>query len=134
MHCLQFTSNLSHYPQTVGGILPQRDFCPAYTTTVRYDMGSEVLTMDCTDSKLGNSLVSMRGEVFGENSRCIAHASGPRPQCLKVLCNEQGEDKGKVVLVVEGGETVTCTNTGDIVQLPSDIKVICPSFEQVCPE
>lgn len=119
---------------STGGNLPQTDFCPAYTTTFRFELGDDIPVLDCTDADLSGTWIQMEGEVFGEDSRCIRHSSGARPWCLKVICGEDGEDRGKVVLVDGGGGRVSCSYTGEIVQLPGSDGVICPSFEQVCPE
>jgi len=118
---------------SVGGGLQQMDFCPAYTTIFRFNVGDEVRVLDCTDPILNGKWVQKKDEVFGEDSRCIEHATGARPLCLEVACGKNGEDAGKVVLVV-GGKRMRCSYHGEILQLPGGTDVICPSFEQTCPE
>jgi len=119
---------------SVGGGLQQMDFCPAFTTIFRFEVGTDVKVLDCYDSNLNLAWVRMKGEVFGTDSRCIEHASGARPVCLEVICGKYGQDAGKVVLVVEGGERIRCSFAGEVLRLPSDTDIICPSFEQTCPE
>eukprot|EP00579_Thalassiosira_antarctica_P012174 CAMPEP_0201918814 /NCGR_PEP_ID=MMETSP0903-20130614/7867_1 /ASSEMBLY_ACC=CAM_ASM_000552 /TAXON_ID=420261 /ORGANISM="Thalassiosira antarctica, Strain CCMP982" /LENGTH=758 /DNA_ID=CAMNT_0048455199 /DNA_START=167 /DNA_END=2440 /DNA_ORIENTATION=+ len=121
---------------SLGSVLQQRDFCPAYTTIYRFELNDDsgdIPELDCTDSNLDGTWVQEKGEVFGEDSRCIEHASGARPICLEVICGEDGEDTGKVVLVVEG-ERMRCSYAGEMLQLPSGTDVTCPPFEQTCPE
>lgn len=110
------------------------DFCPAFTTIFRFEVGDDVKILDCHDSNLNTAWVHIQGEVFGADSRCIEHASGARPLCLEVICGQYGQEAGKVVLVVEGGERRRCSFAGEVVRLPSGADVICPSFEQTCPE
>ena len=110
------------------------DFCPAYTTIFRLELGNDVSVLDCNDSSLNTAWVHIRGEIFGENSKCIQHASGDRPLCMEVICGQYGEDAGKVVLVAEGGRRMTCSYAGQVLRLPTGTQVICPSFEQTCPE
>ncbi|KAL7534587.1 hypothetical protein ACHAXR_005971 [Thalassiosira sp. AJA248-18] len=119
-------------PSTGGG-LQQRDFCPAYSTIFRFESGEDILVLDCTDPELNGAWVNMAGEVYGEDSRCIEHASGYRPLCLEIKCIEDGEDAGKVI-VVGDGDSLTCSYAGEVLQFPSGTEVICPSFEQTCPE
>jgi len=119
---------------SVGGGLQQMDFCPAYTTIFRFEVGEEVRVLDCNDPQLNTAWVHMKGEIFGENSRCIQHASGARPMCLEVICGEYGADAGKVVLVVQGGKRIRCSYAGEVVRMPTGTDVVCPSFEQTCPE
>ena len=113
------------------------DFCPAYTTIFRFEAspeGDDVRVLDCTDPNLTGSWVQKMPEVFNVNSRCIEHSTGDRPLCLEVICGEDGEDAGKVILLPEGGERLTCSNAGEILRLPGDTDIKCPSFEQACPE
>ena len=111
------------------------DFCPAYTTIFRFEVNGEFSLLDCTESSLNDVWVDQGNEeVFGENSRCIQHASGPRPLCLEIVCGEYGEDAGKLVLVVDGEKRMTCSHAGEVLRLPSGTDVICPSFSQTCPE
>jgi hypothetical protein len=111
------------------------DFCPAYTTIFRFDVNGKSSLLDCTESSLNDVWVDQGNEeVFGENSRCIQHASGPRPLCLEIVCGEYGEDAGKLVLVVGGETRMTCSYAGEVLRLPSGTDVICPSFAQTCPE
>jgi len=118
----------------VGGRLQQMDFCPAYTTVMSYEIGNEVRSLDCTDPFFnGKKGVVRLDESFGEDSRCIDSASVGRPLCLEVECGKYGGDKGKVVLKV-GGKRMRCSYAGEILQLPQGTDVICPLFEQTCPE
>ena len=118
---------------SVGGGLQQMDFCPAYTTIFRFEVGADVHVLDCTDPDLNGKWVQKKGEVFGENSQCIYHASGARPLCLETVCGQYGKEEGKVVLVVEGSR-MRCSYDGEILRLPSGTDVICPSFAKTCPE
>lgn len=118
---------------SVGGGLQQMDFCPAYTTIFRFEVDSEVRVLDCTDSTLNGAWVQKKDEVFGGNSRCIEHASGSRPLCLEVICGTNGRDTGKVIFDVNG-RRLRCRYSGEVLKLPSGTEVICPSFEQTCPE
>ena len=110
------------------------DFCPAFTTIFRFEVGDNVRVLDCTDPALNGAWVQKEGEVFGEKSMCIEHASGVRPLCLEVGCGEFGQDAGKVVLTVGGGKRMRCNYDGQILRLPSGTDVICPSFAETCPE
>ncbi|KAL9184261.1 hypothetical protein ACHAXT_002347 [Thalassiosira profunda] len=89
---------------TQAGIMPQRDFCPAFTSMLSLELGDgEVKTLDCTDASLGDTTVPFRGESFGEGSRCIlSPMANLRPVCLETICLEDGEDAGKVAFLVEG--------------------------------
>lgn len=110
------------------------DFCPAYTTIFRFEVGNDVRVLDCTDPNLNDAWLGSADDVFGENSRCIQHAKGEKPLCLEIVCGEYGDETGKVVLVVEEGKRIQCSYTGEVLRLPSGAEVICPSFEQTCPE
>lgn len=110
------------------------DFCPAYTTIFRFEVEDEARVLDCTDSSLNGAWIQKKGETFGDNSKCIEHASGVRPLCLEVVCGQYGRDAGKVILVIAGGKRMRCSYAGEILRLPSGTDVICPSFEQTCPE
>jgi len=119
----------------VGGGLQQMDFCPAFTTIFRFEVGDDVRVLDCTDPELNGSWVQKKDEVFGSGSRCVEHVTGARPLCLEVKCGEAGAEAGKVVLVVGGGKTrMRCEYTGQELRLPGGTEVVCPSFEQTCPE
>eukprot|EP00579_Thalassiosira_antarctica_P000623 CAMPEP_0201866140 /NCGR_PEP_ID=MMETSP0902-20130614/819_1 /ASSEMBLY_ACC=CAM_ASM_000551 /TAXON_ID=420261 /ORGANISM="Thalassiosira antarctica, Strain CCMP982" /LENGTH=766 /DNA_ID=CAMNT_0048391049 /DNA_START=19 /DNA_END=2317 /DNA_ORIENTATION=- len=120
--------------QSVGGGLQQMDFCPAFTTIFRFEMEDGVHTLDCNDPNLNGAWVQVKGEVFGQDSRCIQHVSGARPLCLEVICGKYAQDAGKVVLVVEGGKRMRCSYAGEILRLPTGTDVICPPFEETCPE
>ncbi|KAL7545373.1 hypothetical protein ACHAWF_008721 [Thalassiosira exigua] len=118
---------------SVGGALQQMEFCPAYSTIYRFELGDSKPTLDCTDPGIDGTWVEITGEVFGKDSRCIESASGPRPLCLKVTCGENGEDRGAVVFEAKG-EKIKCTH-GETLKLPDvAADVICPSFEQICPD
>ena len=111
------------------------DFCPAYTTIFRFEVEDDVHVLDCTDPELNGSWVQKADEVFGSNSRCIEHKTGARPLCLKIVCGDYGAEAGKVVLVVGGGNTrMKCDYAGQELRLPGGTAVVCPSFEQTCPE
>ena len=115
--------------------MPQRDFCPAFTSMVNLELeGDEVKTLDCTDASLGDTTVPFRGESFGEGSRCIlSPMANLRPVCLETICLEDGEDAGKVAFLVEGVRT-TCPAAGEVVRLSNGIEITCPRFEQICPQ
>jgi len=119
---------------SVGGGLQQMDFCPAYTTIFRFEMGETVHVLDCNDPNLNGAWVHKKGEIFGENSKCIQHASGVRPLCMEVICGQSGKDAGKVVVVMEGGQRLRCSYAGEILRLPTGADIVCPPFEQTCPE
>ena len=119
---------------SVGGGLQQMDFCPAYTTIFRFEVENNVRVLDCTDSNLNGAWVERNDEVFGENSRCIEHARGVRPLCLEHVCGQYGKEEGKVILVTEGGKRMTCQYADQVLRLPSGVEVICPPFEQTCPD
>jgi len=104
------------------------DFCPAYTTIFRFEVGDDIRVLDCTDPNLNGAWVQKKDESFGENSRCIEHSSGARPLCLEVAC-----DAGKVVLVTDEGKMMKCSYDGQVIRLPGGTDVICPSFDQTCP-
>ena len=92
------------------------------------------MVLDCTDPSLNKAWVKLEDEVFGESSRCIENSSGPRPLCLNIMCGVEGRDTGKVVLVLGDGERMVCSYSGEVLRLPGGTDVICPSFEQTCPE
>ena len=119
---------------SVGGGLQQMDFCPAYTTIFRFEVDDNVRVLDCTDPKLDGAWVEKGDEVFGEDSRCIEHASGVRPLCLEHVCGQYGNEAGKVTLVTDGGKRLICQYEDQVLRLPSGVDVICPPFEQICPE
>ena len=110
------------------------DFCPAYTTIFRFEVDDNVRVLDCTDPKLDGAWVEKGDEVFGEDSRCIEHASGVRPLCLEHVCGQYGNEAGKVILVTDGGKRLICQYEDQVLRLPSGVDVICPPFEQICPE
>lgn len=110
------------------------DFCPAYTTIFRFELGNDARVLDCLDPHLNRAWVHKKGEIFGNDSRCIQHASGVRPLCLEVICGQYGTDAGKVVLVEEGGRRRRCSYAGQKLRLSTGTDVICPPFEQTCPE
>merc|ERR1711966_119400 len=92
------------------------DFCPAFTTIFRFEVGNEVRVLDCTDSTLNGAWVQKKDEVFGSNSRCIEHASGSRPLCLGIICGISGRDAGKVIFDVNG-RRLRCNHSGEVVKL-----------------
>lgn len=105
-----------------------------YSTMVSVELDGERQALDCTDSQSRGVFGDFKGEVFGEDSRCIrSDIANVRPVCLEVECIKDGNDAGKVVLVVEG-ERITCTSTGEVMRLPSGLTVICPCYEQACPQ
>ncbi|KAL7520032.1 hypothetical protein ACHAWX_004783 [Stephanocyclus meneghinianus] len=113
---------------TLGGGLTQSDFCPAYTTLYKFEVGSDTVTLDCTDTALNSMWIKAQDEVFGDSSRCFESTNGPRGICLNIKCSA-----GKIV-VNAGGRTMECTYPGKILRLPSGTNVICPSFAQICPD
>ncbi len=107
------------------------DFCPAFTTIFKFD---NVNILDCTNPDLNGVWLENVDEVFGENSKCFQQANGVRPLCLVTVCGEYGDEIGKVVLVTDDGKRMRCSYTGEVLRLPSGSDIICPSFEQTCPE
>ena len=56
------------------------------------------ITGECLSSD--GAWVEKGDEVFGEDSRCIEHASGVRPLCLKHVCGQYGNEAGKASFAV----------------------------------
>jgi hypothetical protein len=113
---------------TMGGGLIQSDFCPAYTTTYKFDSEGESLSLDCTNKAINDMWIKGEDETFGTSSRCFETSNGARGMCLNAKCTG-----GKIVVEV-GGRDFECTSTGKTIKLPSGKSIICPSFEQICPD
>ena len=113
---------------TLGGGLTQSDFCPAYTTLYKFEVGNENIALDCTDDGINSMWIKEEDETFGLTSRCFESSNGPRGMCMKVQCNN-----GNLVVLVNGKKH-KCTYTGQVLELPGGNDIICPAFEQICPD
>lgn len=113
---------------TLGGGLTQSDFCPAYTTLYKFEVGGDTQALDCTDETLNSMWIKDEDETFGSTSRCFESSNGPRGMCMNVQCS------GGRLVVMAGGRKHECTYPGKILELPGGKDIICPAFEQICPD
>lgn len=124
-HSFKARCDLLHFPTDVASshssVPSDSDVCPMNIRDA----------IDCTQAVVINeddSSAILRGEVYGESSKCFLTDEG-QPMCLKGTCNEE---KQGIDITFED-EIFTCTRDGEIIDTNKGARIECPRIAAVCP-
>jgi len=110
--------------QNLGGKTIRSDFCPVF--------GDFVFRCQEPLPDHMSKLAVFPEESFAQNSRCFDSDNYIRPFCLETVCNRE---LGKVQVVMNGGDTITCDSAGQKINVGSGGDTItCPPLAVICPE